>query len=190
MIALEIRFIAGQYHATPWGRHVNEGAVEWPPSPWRLLRALIAVGYRKLGWDPRHPPQEAAQLVELLAAEVPVFHLPPASLGHTRHYMPKYNSARDGKTDKVFDALEAFEKIAGDKGCTLSQFALAWCADQPGITSPIIGPRTPDQLKDNLGAVTVQITEEDSKRVDEIIAPGTAALPYYELDQTVPKFKW
>ncbi len=92
--------------------------------------------------------------------------------------------------DKVFDALEAFEKIAGDKGCTISQFALAWCAAQPGITSPIIGPRTLEQLKDNLGAVKVEITEDDNKKVDKIIAPGTAVLPYYELDQAVPKFRW
>lgn len=92
--------------------------------------------------------------------------------------------------DKVFDTLEAFEKIAEDKGCTISQFALAWCADQPGITSPIIGPRTLDQLKDNLGAVTVDITEDDNKRIDAIVAPGTAVIPHYELDKTVPKFKW
>lgn len=92
--------------------------------------------------------------------------------------------------DKVFDALEAFEKIAADKDCTISQFALAWCAAQPGITSPIIGPRTLEQLKDNIEADKVEITEEDNKKVDEIITPGTAVLPYYELDQTVPKFRW
>ena len=42
MIALSVRFIAGRYHATPWGHHVNEGLIEWPPSPWRILRALLA----------------------------------------------------------------------------------------------------------------------------------------------------
>jgi aryl-alcohol dehydrogenase-like predicted oxidoreductase len=91
--------------------------------------------------------------------------------------------------DKVFDALEAFEKIASDKDCTLSQFALAWCAAQPGITSPIIGPRTLEQLKDNLGAVKVEITEDDNNKIDKIIAPGKVMLPYYELDQTIPNFR-
>ena len=47
MIAIELTFPAGRWHATPWGRQVNEGAVEWPPSPWRLLRALLAVWYHK-----------------------------------------------------------------------------------------------------------------------------------------------
>ena len=46
MIAIKLRFLAGRFHATPWGRHVNEGVVEWPPSPWRLLRALAATFYR------------------------------------------------------------------------------------------------------------------------------------------------
>jgi CRISPR-associated protein Csb2 len=52
MLALAIRFPAGRFHATPWGRHVNEGAAEWPPSPWRLLRALVATWKRKLDADP------------------------------------------------------------------------------------------------------------------------------------------
>ena len=45
-ITLKLTFPAGRYHATPWGRHVNEGVPEWPPSPWRLLRALVAVWKR------------------------------------------------------------------------------------------------------------------------------------------------
>lgn len=48
-ISAEIRFPLGRYHATPWDRHVNEGAIEWPPSPWRLARALYAV------WKERCP---------------------------------------------------------------------------------------------------------------------------------------
>ena len=46
MIAISLRFLTGRFHATPWGHHVNEGVVEWPPSPWRLLRALVATFYR------------------------------------------------------------------------------------------------------------------------------------------------
>ena len=47
MIALRLRFPAGRYHATPWGRHVNEAALAWPPEPLRMLRALIACHHRK-----------------------------------------------------------------------------------------------------------------------------------------------
>ena len=82
--------------------------------------------------------------------------------------------------DRVFDVVDALEPIAKDRGCTMSQLALAWVAHQPGVTSPIIGPRTMDQVKDNLKALDVQLTVEDDKRIDEAIPPGTNVSPYYE----------
>jgi aryl-alcohol dehydrogenase-like predicted oxidoreductase len=39
-----------------------------------------------------------------------------------------------------------------------------------------------DQLEDNLGAVDVEITDEDRKRLDEVAPPGTNTTPYYEAD--------
>ena len=84
--------------------------------------------------------------------------------------------------DRAFDILELVETIAGEKNCTVSQFALAWCAQQPGITSPIIGPRTMEQLEDNLGAVDVKVTDEDRVRIDALAPPGREIVPYYEAD--------
>ena len=84
MIAISLAFPAGRYHATPWGRHVNEGAVEWPPSPWRLLRSLVAVWKRTLS----EIPQAHVEPILRALASPPKFALPPASTGHTRHYMP------------------------------------------------------------------------------------------------------
>lgn len=97
MTVLELRFPVGRYHATPWGRHVNEGAVEWPPSPWRILRALIATWYLKA----REIPEPTIRsLVENLSV-LPSFRLPGASTSHTRHYMP----LRNGEKTKVFDTF-------------------------------------------------------------------------------------
>jgi CRISPR-associated protein Csb2 len=84
---LELRFPGGRYHATPWGSHVNEGHVEWPPSPWRILRALLATGFNKLRWPPEGPPESARRLIEKLAGATVTFALPPASVGHSRHYV-------------------------------------------------------------------------------------------------------
>jgi aryl-alcohol dehydrogenase-like predicted oxidoreductase len=84
--------------------------------------------------------------------------------------------------EQVFDAIEPLEALAAEKGVTVSQFALAWCMAQPGVTSPIIGPRTMEQLEDNLKAADVTITDEDRKAVDHIVRPGTHITPYYEAE--------
>ncbi len=87
-ISLAFRFVAGRYHATPSGHHVNEGLIEWPPSPWRLLRALISVGYTSGTWDAAGPPETARRLLGHLSADLPHYSLPAAAGAHSRHYMP------------------------------------------------------------------------------------------------------
>lgn len=97
-----MKFLAGKYHATPWDRQVNEGAVEWPPSPWRILRSLISTWYHKS--KDEIDENTVRRIVETLSA-LPVFSLPQASQGHTRHYMPLYEEA----TTLVFDTFAAIE---------------------------------------------------------------------------------
>ena len=107
MLAVSLRMLAGHYHATPWGRHVNEGEVEWPPSPWRLLRALLATWHMKATSDVEEPVMR--RLVSQLSEVLPEYHVPAVSLSHTRHYMPLYNSCRDEKTAKVFDTFACID---------------------------------------------------------------------------------
>ena len=79
------------YHATPWGKHVNEGVPEWPPSTWRLLRAIISV------WKTTKPElseQKVWPILQKLINELPDYRLPDASVSHTRHYVP----SKDGNT--------------------------------------------------------------------------------------------
>lgn len=102
MPTLRLRFPAGRYHATPWGHHVNEGLVEWPPSPWRLLRALIACGFATQRWT--ESPPLAQQLINKLARVLPSYRLPRASLAHSRHFMPIGSLAKGREqTTLVFD---------------------------------------------------------------------------------------
>ena len=93
-------------------------------------------------------------------------------------------------SDATFDVVEKLEGIAREKNATLSQLALAWCYTQPGITSPIIGPRTMEQLEDNLKALELKLSEEDKKRIDETAKPGRATVPYYEADFGPHKQRW
>ncbi len=103
VIGLSFRFPAGRYHATPWGRHVNEADVAWPPEPWRILRALIACYHRKADRD-RFSETDLAGLIDALAEAAPVYRLPDAVHAHARHFMP----APVTKT-LVFDAFARFD---------------------------------------------------------------------------------
>lgn len=81
-----------------------------------------------------------------------------------------------------YDVVDGLKAMAGEKGCTVAQLSLAWCLRQPGVTSPIIGPRTMAQLEDNLGALEVEISDEDRARIDELVPPGRMISPFYEAD--------
>ena len=104
MFGVAFRFPAGRYHATPWGRNVNEADVAWPPEPWRILRALVASYWRK-GDRERWDRDDLARLVEALARDLPVFQLPEGAIhAHTRHYMPIRKGKAEGRT-LIFDAF-------------------------------------------------------------------------------------
>jgi aryl-alcohol dehydrogenase-like predicted oxidoreductase len=88
-------------------------------------------------------------------------------------------------TDKAFDVIEAVVVLAKEKGCAPSQLALAWNAAQAGVTAPIIGPRTKEQLVDNLGALSLTVTREDAARLDEVAPPMSQSLRYYDAAMSV-----
>lgn len=121
MPTLLLRFPGRRYHATPWGHHVNEGLIEWPPSPWRIVRALLSVGYSALGWNASmdepwrsSPPEAARSLIGKLAGVLPSYSLPPAVGTHSRHYMPVGEFDKNGRerTTLVFDTWAQIEQGA------------------------------------------------------------------------------
>jgi CRISPR-associated protein Csb2 len=101
MLVIELTFLTGRFHATPWGRNVNEGVPEWPPSPYRLIRSLYDVWKRKRSdWsEDRIEPLMAA-----LASEPPQFYLPPANASHTRSFLSQ-NEKDVTKKQRIFDAF-------------------------------------------------------------------------------------
>jgi aryl-alcohol dehydrogenase-like predicted oxidoreductase len=85
-------------------------------------------------------------------------------------------------SDAAYDVVETLDKIGKGKGASSSQVALAWCRSQPGITSPIIGPRTMEHLVDNLGSLEIELTGEDISEIDAVSPPGRAVSPYFQPD--------
>lgn len=102
MIGLELRFLSGRFHGNGWYHAHNECIPEWPPSPWRVLRALVSAACAEdLSVTDIEP------LIEKLR-ELPRYRLPRAVDAHTRHYMPDTDDANHKKA-KVFDAFVAVE---------------------------------------------------------------------------------
>ncbi len=70
-------------------------------------------------------------------------------------------------------------ELARERGVTASQLALLWCKDQPGITSPIIGPRTVAHLEDALPVLEMTLKDEDRPFFDSLVHPGNAVADFY-----------
>jgi CRISPR-associated protein Csb2 len=103
MLLIELTFPAGRYHATAWGRHVNEGVPEWPPSPYRLARALYDAWKRKRpGWA----ESDVELLLGALASAPPSYRLPPVTASHTRSFLSKNEKEPQSKT-LIFDGFAA-----------------------------------------------------------------------------------
>jgi aryl-alcohol dehydrogenase-like predicted oxidoreductase len=83
-------------------------------------------------------------------------------------------------TALAWDVIDLLRVMAREKSWSGSQVALAWCGAQPGVTAPIIGPRTFEQAADNLGAANVVLGREDFERIDALVPPRSAAVRYYD----------
>jgi 1-deoxyxylulose-5-phosphate synthase len=76
-------------------------------------------------------------------------------------------------------AGQSFAQLAEQFGRTPAQLALVWCKDQPGVTSPIIGPRTLKQLQDVMPVLEQSLTEEERTACDQINPPGGAIVNFH-----------
>jgi CRISPR-associated protein Csb2 len=100
MTTLQLTFPWGRYYAHPWG--INPTRLrepEWPPSPWRLLRALVSAWFRA------HPGQvptvECIALIESLGRELPKIGFDKVSFAQTVHWQPNYGAADKGDKTKA-----------------------------------------------------------------------------------------
>ncbi len=78
------------------------------------------------------------------------------------------NPATQAIDEKTYAIIDAVVAVADALGCTPSQVALAWVMRQPGVTSPIFGARTIEQLEDNIGAAEVSFDETHFQQLDAV----------------------
>ncbi|MEE9911031.1 MAG: type I-U CRISPR-associated protein Cas5/Cas6 [Deltaproteobacteria bacterium] len=107
MVIIEIRFTAGRYHATHWERNVVEGEAEWPPSPYRIARAMIDVCHRrKPDWD------DSRMVAAIRPLQAPAsFYLPTAFPKCTWSYLHS-NEKDPTKKQKIPDSFVVIDRNA------------------------------------------------------------------------------
>ena len=82
-------------------------------------------------------------------------------------------------TQRGIDVGQAVSKLAQERGLTASQLSLLWTKDQPGVTAPIIGPRTLAHLEDALAILDKTFDDADRPLFDELVHPGTAVSDFH-----------
>lgn len=77
--------------------------------------------------------------------------------------------------EQTWSVIDKLQDLAKQKGTTVAQVALAWVLARPGVTSPILGARNLEQLNDNLGAIKVELSDDE---MDELNRLSDKPLPY------------
>lgn len=82
-------------------------------------------------------------------------------------------------TQREIDVGKEVSKLARQRGLTVSQLSLLWAKDQPGITAPIIGPRTPAHVEDALLIMDRTLDDADRPLFDALVHPGNAVADFH-----------
>ena len=86
---------------------------------------------------------------------------------------------RDRVTEPGLRVAAALAELARERGMSTSQLALLWVKDQPGVTAPIVGPRTAAQLEDALGVLDGALDDDARVACDALVHPGNAVVDFH-----------
>jgi aryl-alcohol dehydrogenase-like predicted oxidoreductase len=150
------RYVAQQVYYSLIGRDY-----EWELMPLGLDQGLGAVVWSPLGWG---------RLTGKVGRGRP---LPAGSRLHdTADYGPPVED------EYLYRVVDALEEVAAETGRAVPQIALNWLLQRPTVSSVIIGARTEEQLRQNLGAVGWSLTPDQTARLDAA-SSRTAPYPYF-----------
>jgi aryl-alcohol dehydrogenase-like predicted oxidoreductase len=86
---------------------------------------------------------------------------------------------RDRMSERGLEVAREVGKLASQKGISTAQMALLWCMTQPGVTSPIIGPRTMDHIRSFIPVMDMTLSEDERAALDNLVHPGTAVADFH-----------
>jgi aryl-alcohol dehydrogenase-like predicted oxidoreductase len=84
-------------------------------------------------------------------------------------------------TQHTWQVIDAVQKVAGERGVSMAEVALAWVTGRPGVTSTILGSRTAGQLEANLRAAGLRLTADETAALNAASDPQATDYPYGEL---------
>ena len=84
-------------------------------------------------------------------------------------------------TERTWTVIDEVQRIAENRGVSLAEVALAWVTDRPGVTATILGARTTEQLRTNLGAADLHLSPAETAALDAASDPRPPDYPYGEL---------
>ncbi len=85
----------------------------------------------------------------------------------------------DRVTQRGIEVGRAFSALAADAGLSAAQLAVLWCKDQPGITAPLIGPRTLQHLEPLIPVLEMSLSDDLRAACDELVPPGSAVVDFH-----------
>ncbi|GAA1038876.1 aldo/keto reductase [Virgisporangium ochraceum] len=129
---------------------------------WELLPVCRNEGLGVLPWSPLRAGWLSGRIRRGMAAPPPGTRV---ALAAGRGHIESWENYATERTWRVLDELEA---VAAETGHTVAQVAVRWLLQAPGVTAPIIGPRTFEHFTDNLGAVGWTLTAEQQARLTAV----------------------
>jgi aryl-alcohol dehydrogenase-like predicted oxidoreductase len=84
-------------------------------------------------------------------------------------------------TERTWAVIDAVQRVAEARGVSMAEVALAWVTDRPGVTATILGARTTEQLRTNLGAADLHLSTAETAALDAASDPHPPDYPYGEL---------
>jgi aryl-alcohol dehydrogenase-like predicted oxidoreductase len=132
----------------PVAQRLGMGVLVWSP----LCRGWLTGRYRREAFD-RSPEARAARV-------------------GGRGMGWQFDESRL-EIQRKLDLVEELAKLAAEAGVTMTHMAIAFTLAHPGVTSAIIGPRTPEQLADLLSGADVRLEPPILDAIDQLVAPGT-----------------
>jgi aryl-alcohol dehydrogenase-like predicted oxidoreductase len=138
---------------------------------WELLTVCRNEGLGVLPWSPLRAGWLSGRITRGMAE-------PPAgsrvALAAGRGHIESWENYANERTWRVLDEVQS---VAAETGHTMAQVAVRWLLQAPGVTAPIIGPRTFDHYTDNAGAVGWALTDDQMARLT-MASVKTKVYPY------------